>query len=533
MPPAIIDAANAHRAALLAREQATMQAMAQRWLGVERSLTTATEALALQMANGEEPVTAEQLMLSRRYQELRRQLNAELRRYNAYAEQTIEAGQRNMITDALTHSQALITAAALEAQMVIPFNRLPVSTVERMAGLAGDGSPLMSVLNDATAGAGDQLAQRLVSGVALGQNPIEVARQAIRNGVGQSFTRIATIGRTEMLRAYRVTTLEQYQASRVVTAYRRLSARDERTCPACLFADGQVYELGESFDQHPNCRCTLTPILRNVPPVQYETGQQWFTRQPEGTQLAILGRGRYDLWRRGEASLDDMISRDWSDTWGGSLRVTSVGDLRNGRTWAGGGPVAPMPVQAQPLNYRTFENGKAAKAWAQEAFSDWKAALGDDRELALEQYASSAYSQINHYLRFKDFELDAGGVRRLQLLDSALDSARMPESVTAYRGFYSQWYIENFDRLTGTIVTDEAFVSTSLDPAIAENFSRAGFGSIFAEVRIPESAKAAYISHIYSNEAEILIARGTQFRVISATVENNVNKLILEVISGN
>ena len=109
----------------------------------------------------------------------------------------------------------------------------------------------------------------------------------------------------------------------------------------------------------------------------------------------------------------------------------------------------------------------------------------------------------------------------------------MPESVTAYRGFYSQWYIENFDRLTGTIVTDEAFVSTSLDPAIAENFSRAGFGSIFAEVRIPESAKAAYISHIYSNEAEILIARGTQFRVISATVENNVNKLILEVISGN
>jgi len=327
MPPAIIDAANAHRAALLAREQATMQAMARRWLGVEQSLNTATEVLAHQMANGDEPVTVSQLMRSQRYQELRRQLNAELRRYNAYADETITAGQRNMITDALTHSQALITAAALEAQMVIPFNRLPVSTVERMVGLAGDGSPLMSVLNDATAGAGDALAQRLVSGVALGQNPIEVARQAIRNGVGQSFTRIATIGRTEMLRAYRVTTLEQYQASRVVTAYRRLSARDERTCPACLFADGQVYELGESFDQHPNCRCTLTPILRNVPPVQYETGQQWFTRQPESTQLAILGRGRYDLWRRGAATLDDMISRDWSDTWGGSLRTTRVRDL--------------------------------------------------------------------------------------------------------------------------------------------------------------------------------------------------------------
>ena len=327
MPPAIIDAANAHRAALLAREQATMQAMARRWLGVEQSLNTATEVLAHQMANGDEPVTVSQLMRSQRYQELRRQLNAELRRYNAYADETITNGQRNMITDALTHSQALITAAALEAQMVVQFNRLPVSTVERMAGLAGDGSPLMSVLNDATAGAGDALAQRLVSGVALGQNPIEVARQAIRNGVGQSFTRIQTIARTEQLRAYRVTTQESYTASRVVRAYRRLSARDERTCAACLFADGQEYALDEVFDEHPCGRCTLLPVLYNVPFPTYETGQAWFTRQPEGTQLAILGRGRYDLWRRGAATLDDMISRDWSDTWGGSLRTTRVRDL--------------------------------------------------------------------------------------------------------------------------------------------------------------------------------------------------------------
>ena len=324
MPPAIIDAANAHRAALLAREQATMQAMARRWLGVEQSLNTATEVLAHQMANGDEPVTVSQLMRSQRYQELRRQLNAELRRYNAYADETITNGQRNMITDALTHSQALITAAALEAQMAVQFNRLPVSTVERMVGLAGDGSPLMSVLNDATAGAGDALAQRLVSGVALGQNPIEVARQAIRAGVGQSFTRIATIGRTEMLRAYRVTTLEQYQASRVVTAYRRLSARDERTCPACLFADGQVYELGESFDQHPNCRCTMIPVLRNVPPVQYETGREWFSKQPEYVQRQMLGPSRYAAWSKGKISFDDIINRTSSSTWGGAITTKSV-----------------------------------------------------------------------------------------------------------------------------------------------------------------------------------------------------------------
>ncbi|HQY93154.1 minor capsid protein [Caldilinea sp.] len=327
MPPAIIDAANAHRAALLAREQATMQAMAQRWLGVERSLAAATEALALQMANGEEPVTAEQLMRSRRYQELRRQLNAELRRYRAYAETTITDGQRNMITDALSHSQAAIAAVATEAQIVVPFNRLPVATVERMAGLAGDGSPLADVLSDATAGAGDALGQRLVSGIALGQNPVEVARQAIRAGVGQSFTRIATIARSEMLRAYRVTTLESYQASRVVRAYRRLSARDDRVCPGCLFADGREYPIDYGFDSHANCRCTAIPVLANVPPVAYQTGQEWFVTRPESEQLSILGRGRFDAWQAGRATLDDMVTRDWSDTWGGSVRPTLVRDL--------------------------------------------------------------------------------------------------------------------------------------------------------------------------------------------------------------
>ena len=71
----------------------------------------------------------------------------------------------------------------------------------------------------------------------------------------------------------------------------------------------------------------MTPILRNVPPVQYETGQQWFKRQPERTQRAMMGRGRFDAWQAGDASLDDMVSRDWNDTWGGSLRVTRVRDL--------------------------------------------------------------------------------------------------------------------------------------------------------------------------------------------------------------
>lgn len=368
MPPAIIDQLATYRAALLNQEQGAMQSAARRWLQVETAINAQVDALALEMANAD-TVTMGQLSRSVRYQALRRQINAELDRYAAYMDDSITRGQRNMATMALQHSAAAIDSVATQAQMVVNFNRLPVSAVSDMIGLAGDGSPLRAVLDDAARGAGDALGQQLVNGVALGKNPIAVARQAIRLGLGQSFTRMQTISRTEMLRTYRLSTLAQYQASRVVSSYVRLSARDDRVCAACLFADGTVYQLNEGFDQHPNCRCTLLPRLYNVPPVEFQTGQEWFTEQPESTQRTILGRGRFDLWRRGEASLSDMVSRDWSDTWGGSLRVTNVGRLRSGagRVWAGGGPVASAqttPVAPRVPQWSPSMSRADAELWA-------------------------------------------------------------------------------------------------------------------------------------------------------------------------
>lgn len=325
MPSVVVTTMNDFRAALLQRESAQMTAMAHQWLGVEQVLQAQTDALALQMANSN-VTTMGQLARMERYRDLRRQIDKELNKYADYAEDRIASGQRNMIVDAISHSQATVHAIATEAQVTVPFNRLPVSAVENMVGLAGDGSPLRVVLNDATRGAGDALGQQLVNGIALGRNPVAVARQAMRLGLGQSFTRMQTIARTEQLRAYRETTLQSYRSSNVVIGYKRLSARDDRVCPGCLMADGRVY-ANEDFDAHPNCRCTMIPILKNVQPIQFETGQEWFNRQPAATQRSILGAGRYEAWQSGRATLDDMVTRRDNATWGGSLVPTRVGDL--------------------------------------------------------------------------------------------------------------------------------------------------------------------------------------------------------------
>lgn len=326
MPPAVVDAINSHRAALLAREDAAMRAQAQAWLQVEQRLQSQVDALAYELANTPTP-TMGQLVRSRRYRALMEQTRDELAKYSDYLEPRIRSGQEDMITLALQHSRQAVNSVATEAGMVVQFDRLPVDAVNNMVGLAGDGSPLRAVLSDASRVGPDAMAQELVNGLALGKNPIAVARAAMRLGLGQSFTRMQTIARTEMLRTYRVTTQTSYQNSNVVVGYKRLSARDDRTCPGCLMADGRTYPLDVTFESHVNCRCSLVPILRNVPPVQFQTGQEWFREQPEVTQKRILGAGRYEAWRERGATLDDMVTVVPNATWGDAIVPTLVRDL--------------------------------------------------------------------------------------------------------------------------------------------------------------------------------------------------------------
>jgi SPP1 gp7 family putative phage head morphogenesis protein len=326
MPPLVIDLMQNWRADLLRGDEAMQQEMARRWLGLEQALQAQVDALALELQGGGR-VTLGQLGRSRRYQQLMRQVDDELARYGRFAEDRIAARQRALLSAAITHSQAAVAAVATDAEILLQFNRLPVAAVENMIGLTGAGTPVGDILADASQVGPEALRQVLVDGIALGRNPLETARRALREGLARSFTRMATIARTETLRVYRETTQESYRRSHVVAGYRRLAAKDERTCLGCLMADGQFHTLDEPFDAHPNDRCTLVPVLNRGAPVDYETGPEWFVRQPESVQRRMLGTGRWELFQRGDLSLGDLVTRRRDDTWGGALVPTSVGRL--------------------------------------------------------------------------------------------------------------------------------------------------------------------------------------------------------------
>jgi len=310
---------------LLRLERAQLRDMAQRWLAVERRLQAQIDALALEMADRRRDgrtITSEMLLNERRYRELLVQLTQELERYSDQTEVQITAQQRRLARLGVAHAENALTVQGVSAG----FNRLPVESVEFMAGLAGNGAPLRQLLAQSWPLAADGLTNELVTGVALGYNPRKVARLMAQGATG-SLDRMMVIARTETLRVYRTSSLESYRRSGVVTSYVRLSARDSRVCPGCLAADGEEYDLETEFQSHPQCRCTLLPKVEGIP-LRFQEGAAWFEQQPAATQRDILGPGRYELWAKGDVTdFKDFMAVRRNATWGDAIVPATLREL--------------------------------------------------------------------------------------------------------------------------------------------------------------------------------------------------------------
>lgn len=332
MPPLVVDVMTAHRAALLRRERTQMQSMAQHWLTVERALRDEIVRFTERVhADGLTPsqIRSRQFQLDR-FASLLRQVQTELVRYTDYATPLITEQQREYAATGIDHAADAINAVGEQAGVTIRFDRLPVAAVENMAGLAGDGSPLRTLLQGSFGVGAEGMFNQLLAGVALGRNPRVVARMMVRDGLSQSLTRMMLIARTEQLRVYRESSRQTYIHSGAVERYKRLASKSRRTCAACLMADGQVYDLDVPFEEHPMGKCVPVPVLVGLPPVQWTEGRDWFVTQPPDVQRSILGPGRYNAWKEGIFDLDQLVSRRENPIWGASLVPTPLRDLLNG-----------------------------------------------------------------------------------------------------------------------------------------------------------------------------------------------------------
>lgn len=333
---AVVRLLNQFRGALARREAAQAGQMVARWLQIEAALQGQITQLAAEieaMRAAGQVITLGKLSRMERYKSLLLQTRRELGRFTEFAATSIAREQAAYANLGLKAATTTLDSMGLAGV----FNRLPVSAVETIVGLAGDGTPLNKLLMKAWPDSVEGLTQALIKAIALGKAPRDTA-DAMVDGFGVGLNRAMLIARTEQLRAYRLASLAQYKESGVVKGWRWHAALDATVCPACMMLHGRLFEL-EPMANHPACRCAMIPEtvsleelgitgVKGLPPtVQEGDGQRWFEGLSEAEQRKMLGPGAYDAWKAGKFDLAALVKRHESEEWGASYGVRPLKEL--------------------------------------------------------------------------------------------------------------------------------------------------------------------------------------------------------------
>ena len=175
--PLVVEVMKQFKLDLLAREQVQMQDMAKKWLGLEDALESQIQAMANEFAQEAaegRAISQAKLWKMGRYQSLQAQLQQELASYTQYAEALITENQAQL--GALGIQHATTATQVSMPGLGVYFDVLPISAIENMVGLAGDGSPLMNLLRATWGDSAAGLTNELIRSTALGINPRETAR---------------------------------------------------------------------------------------------------------------------------------------------------------------------------------------------------------------------------------------------------------------------------------------------------------------------------------------------------------------------
>jgi SPP1 gp7 family putative phage head morphogenesis protein len=143
-------------------------------------------------------------------------------------------------------------------------------------------------------------------------------------GFKSAFNRIQALTRTYAMTAANEGALGLYTAnSNLVEGIEWLASNDGRVCPTCARLNGMVWLIGDSDmqrpPQHPNCRCTIIPIIASLssgssptlPPAQ--TWKDWILASGLGwllgSDLTDIDLGDLDSSQIGddEAEYEDVV----------------------------------------------------------------------------------------------------------------------------------------------------------------------------------------------------------------------------------
>ena len=321
-----VETARQFREQLVRQEDAALREMSRHWVRMEKDLEAQYMALyteLLSRLSRGEVVPTQEIYNLQRYGDMMAQIMQEIPDYDSEAVRIMTDYQIDSYNLGLESARATIMGTSPSDSI---WNVVGKDAAEAAAGFAGNGAPLGALLQHDYGDLGAKVIDSLVSGIALGKGAYETAKD-MRDVMGMEYKRSVRIARTEINRAYRIAAADQYAKSGVVEKVLRLCAKTPETCLACLEMDGEECPNG-IVDDHPNGRCTSVVVTTGGIYPQWQHGHDWLMEQDEDTQRAIMGDGRFEMWKKDNVSLRDMVEMKPNPVWGGSPTIISEADIR-------------------------------------------------------------------------------------------------------------------------------------------------------------------------------------------------------------
>lgn len=344
--PTAIDAARRFRQRLLSQEAEAAERMARAYARIAQSMRDEISALADEIAAMEEP-DYETVVKLGRLQRLLSQVKDQTTRFGGVVRNEVDVISSRAIEQGVADALALIDASlpeltpALRGRLRASFTTLPAEAIEAAVGLTSDDSPLTTRLQEAY---GEYVAgsvrDHLVDGIAKGQNPRRIASLLQRNltaALGQGLTSALTTIRTAQIKSYQTANHMTYAANnKIVPTWTWVAALDNRTCMSCIAQHGSEHPYTETLNDHHNGRCAPVPktisyrdlgisLPDPVPP--FESGEDWFRRQPAATQREMMGPGMYEAWRAEKFGFGDLSVRYDDAVYGELVREATLREL--------------------------------------------------------------------------------------------------------------------------------------------------------------------------------------------------------------
>lgn len=140
---------------------------------------------------------------------------------------------------------------------------------------------------------------------------------------------------------------------------------------------------------------------------------------------------------------------------------------------------------------------------------DWKYDMTGKERDTLTDYTETFFSRVNYDLRWdntEDFE------KQISELDSAISKFNLTSDIVTYRGVSKSAFGGGVPEI-GSIISDKAYLSTSIDKSVVEKNFNKGY---ILKINVPKGkGRGAYVDSIsyHKGEREFLMKRGSKLKI--------------------